>query len=866
MFCYSPLCKLLINRGRLKNLLNMCPTRSKIVWIVVFFSFSQCLSHENALANVLKDTNLTYQKMNDTIIITSKPTQEPKEYKLKTLRQTVRGQVIDEESKIPLIGVAVVIEGSSPLIGAITNIDGNFRIEKVPVGRVNLQLSHIGYEEKVIPNIVVNSAKEVVLKLTLHEYATKMAEVTVVAQLDKGTPINDMALVSGRSISPEESNRYAGPFNDPTRIMSNYAGIATTQDGSNDIIVRGNSPKYIQWRLEGVQITNPNHFANQSGIGTGGISALNNNLLATSDFYTSAFSAEYGDVLSGVYDIKLRSGNNERFEGVFGVGIMGTDITLEGPLKKGYTGSYLLNYRYSTITLMSNLGLVDRSGLTNFQDGAFKIMLPSNKLGTFSIFGLGGYSGFDLENMSGTEAVGSPGHSAQLSTLSKDHSTRSYLFNTGINHSINLSEKTYLNSSVVYATDGINDDVQARFISPAQAQGSSYQYFDGDLRKSTYRGAVTFHYKINNQHKLQAGIKYAYFSYDYFQQLRKDTVSARRVLADFDEQMSTLRNFISWKFQAFGKLTFITGIHQMNELYNQNRTLEPRFAMSWELNPTIDLTLGYGKHSTMESVHNYFAKVPNDQGKLTEPNRNLGLLKADHYTLAIEKRFQSDLKAKLGLYYQWLYDLPVANEYTSYYATLNERIDYEYVHLINKGNGKNYGVELTIEKFFNDSYYFLINMSLFQSKYKTLENRWRNTQYNSEYIANILAGKEFLNLGRKDNQAITINLKVFMGGGRKIIPLRRDDQGHLNVDPANDRYWDYTKAYESSLNDQYQIDLSMNYKWNKLKTTHEFYLNIYNITGAKGRISEYYDESEPDNIGYVTQIGLFPNLMYKVYF
>ncbi len=850
----------------MKSLLNKCHTKSKIVWIVVFFLFSQCLSHENALANVLKDTNLTYQKINDTIIITPKPKQEPKENKLKILRQTIRGQVIDEDSKLPLIGVTVMIEDSSPPIGATTNNDGDFRIEKVPVGRVNLQLSYIGYEQKVIPNIVVNSAKEVVLKLTLHENATKMSEVTVVAQMDKGTPINDMALVSARSISPEESNRYAGPFNDPTRIMSNYAGIATTQDGSNDIIVRGNSPKYIQWRLEGVQITNPNHFANQSGIGTGGISALNNNLLATSDFYTSAFPAEYGDVLSGVYDIKLRSGNNERFEGVFGVGIMGTDITLEGPLKKGYTGSYLLNYRYSTITLMSNLGLVDRSGVTTFQDGAFKIMLPSDKIGTFSIFGLGGYSGFDLENMSGLEAMGSPGHIAQLSTLSKDHSTRSYLFNTGINHSINLSKKSYLNTSVVYATDGINDNVQARPISPAPAQSSSYQYFDGDLSKSTYRGAVTFHYKINNKHKLQAGFKYAHFSYDYFQQLRKDTVSAQVVLADFAEQMSTLRNFISWKFQAFGKLTFISGIHQMNEFYNQNRTLEPRFAMSWELNPTIDLTLGYGKHSTMESAHNYFAKVPNDQGIFMEPNRNLGLLKADHYTLAIEKRFQPDLKAKLGLYYQWLYDLPVANEDTSYFATINERIDYEYVHLINEGNGKNYGVELTIEKFFNDSYYFLINISLFQSKYKTLENRWRNTQYNSEYIANILAGKEFLNLGRKDNQALTINLKVFMGGGRKIIPLRRDDQGHLNVDPTNDRYWDYNKAYESSLNDLYQIDLSMNYKWNKLKTTHEFYLNIYDITDAKGRISEYYDETEPDNIGYITQVGLFPNLMYKVYF
>lgn len=849
----------------MKNLLNKCDIRSRYFWIVVFVFYIQCLSHQYALANVLKDPNLINQEMNDAIIISSKPKQDSEETKQKILTQTIRGQVIDEESKLPLIGVTVMIEDSSPPIGATTNIDGNFRIEKVPVGRVNLQLSYIGYEQKIIPNIVVNSAKEVVLNLTLHEYATKMDEVTVVAQMDKGSPINDMALVDARSISPEESNRYAGPFNDPTRILSNYAGIATTQDGSNDIIVRGNSPKYVQWRLEGVQITNPNHFANQSGIGTGGISALNNNLLATSDFYTSAFPAEYGDVLSGVYDIKLRSGNNERFEGVLGVGIMGTDITLEGPLKKGYAGSYLVNYRYSTISLMSNLGLVDRSGATNFQDGAFKIMLPSDKLGTFSIFGLGGFSGFDLENISGIDAVLSPGFSGQLSSLSKDHSTRSYLFNTGINHSIYLSKKSYLNTSVIYSTDGINDNVQARYIPPAQAEESPYQYFDGDVSKSTYRGAMTFNYKFNNRHKLQTGFKYAYFSYDYFQQLQKDTVSAPRLLADFDEQMSTLRNFISWKFQAFSNVTFIAGIHQMNDFYNKNRTLEPRFAMDWRLTPNIDLTLGYGKHSTMESAHNYFAKVPNENGILTEPNRNLGLLKADHYTLAIEKRFRSDLKAKLGIYYQWLYDLPVAKD-SGYYATINERIDYEYVNLVNEGEGKNYGVELTIEKFFNNSYYFLVNMSLFQSKYKTLENKWRNTQYNSEYIANILAGKEFLNLGRKGNQALTINLKVFVGGGRKIIPLRRNDQGQLNVDPANDQYWDYDKAYESSLDDLYQIDLSMSYKWNRPKTTHEFYLNISDITGAKGRVSEYYDDSEPGNIGYITQVGLFPNLMYKVYF
>jgi hypothetical protein len=250
-------------------------------------------------------------------------------------------------------------------------MSGSFRFDKIPVGRIDLQLSYLGYERKIIPNIVVNSGKEVVLELDMQESIINMDVVVIKPEKEKGKALNEMSLIGARSISPEESNRYAGPFNDPSRIVSNYSGVAASQDGSNDIIVRGNSPKYMQWRLEGVQITNPNHFADQNGVGGSGISALNNNLLSTSDFYTGAFSPEYGDVLSGVYDIKLRAGNNEKFEGSAALGILGTDLTLEGPLKKGYGGSYLFNYRYSTISLIKDLGLVDVDGVPKFLDAAF---------------------------------------------------------------------------------------------------------------------------------------------------------------------------------------------------------------------------------------------------------------------------------------------------------------------------------------------------------------------------------------------------------------------------------------------------------------------------------------------------------------
>ena len=303
----------------------------------------------------------------------------------------------------------------------------------------------------------------------------------------------------------------------------------------------------------------------------------------------------------------------------------------------------------------------------------------------------------------------------------------------------------------------------------------------------------------------------------------------------------------------------------MNVLLNNKSTLEPRIAINWKLGNTSSVHAGYGSHSTMESIHNYFAKIKASDGSIIEPNKDLGLLKAHHYVVGYEKRFTKNLMSKLEFYYQHLYNLPVENNDTSYYATINEGVDFRYVDLVNKGKGKNYGVELTVERFFDRNFYFLVNGSLYSSKYQSLEGRERNTQYNGNYLINILAGKDFTNLGRKNNQTLALNTKIFVGGGKKIIPLLRNSQGNLAVDNANGKFWDYSKAYDNSIQDTYQVTISASYKWNKPRTTHEIFINLDNITNTKGKLTEYYDEDEPKSIGHTTQFGFFPNLMYRVF-
>jgi len=776
--------------------------------------------------------------------------------------QTVRGKIIDNDSQLPLPGASIIIIGSDPLIGTTSGQDGRFRLEDIEIGRVSLAISYIGYEERIRTNVVVNSGKEVVLSIALNQAFSSLSEVVVEANRGgkKGEALNEMSLISAQSISPEQSKRYAGGFNDPSRILSNLAGVTNSQNGENDIIVRGNSPKYIQWRLDGMEITNPTHFADQNAA-KGGISALNNDLLATSDFHTGAFAPEFGNVLSGVYDVKLRQGNNEQFEAAFGFGALGTDLTLEGPFKKGHPGSYLINYRYSAIGLVSDLGLVDIDGNLNYQDVAFKIVLPSKRLGVVSLFGLGGASGFDLLDVD-PQIQSPPGEGPSNIHIKEDYKKGNLLANVGMRHFINIGEKGVLNTLLSYSGSGIDEEVVQR----DSILSTQVQSVDSRLRSTAYSIKSQYRHTINPKNKIQIGTILSVNSFNNKQGQILIGGSQLTPVIDFEEDLTLVRNHFSWRHRLNEEVSMVVGLHNVNILLTKESTIEPRLAFSWQVNTSNSLKLGYGKHSSVESIHNYFAQVSQADGSRIETNKNLELLKAHHLVMGYEKRFSKNLMTKVEVYYQHLYDLPVENLDTSYYATINESNEFRYVDLVNEGKGKNYGVELTLERYFNENLYFLINGSLYESKYTAKEGKERNTLYNGNYQLNFLLGKEWAGLGKMENKTLALNTRVFFGGGQKHIPLLRDSNGNLDVDPANGRLYDYDKAYEDGLDDIFQLDFTASYKINRAKATHELFLSLVNLTDNQGKISEYYDPSETDQVGNVTQFGTFPNLMYRVYF
>jgi len=761
------------------------------------------------------------------------------------LFQTIRGTIIDQDSNSPIIGANVIVINSDPLLGSSTGLDGKFVIEDAPVGRVSLKVTCMGYEEISMPNLLITSSKELVLDISLTESVVKMEEIVISSTPDNGAVLNEMATVSARAFSVEETKRYAGSFNDPARMVSSFAGIMPAPEGDNYIAVRGNSPKGNQWRLEGVEIPNPNHFSDEGATG-GPINALNSAMLDNSDFFTGAFPAEYGNAFSGIFDMRLRNGNNQQREHSFSIGALGIDFTMEGPFKKECNSSYLFNYRYSTLALLENTGVVNFDGVPKYQDLSFKVNLPTPHAGVFSFFGLAGKSNLKHEL---------PSEENEDIIISK-FNVNSELAVMGLNHSIPLSRNTFIESGISVSENGsLYDEMDL-------VDTNEYQLLaDEKLRKYTMIGKTSLHSKINAHHKVSAGIVYTHFFYDFFTEYWDKPSDEMMVEQDEQGNSGLLQVYGNWKYRINDKLTFVGGLHYLNNLLNETYSLEPRAGLKWHFSPTQSLNFGFGIHSRMESLPTFFVQSQGEDGLIHQPNYWLGFPKSRQYVMAYQNFITPNLMMKVEAYYQDLYDIAVENDPNSSFSMLNAVSWYTERELVNQGSGYNYGLELTLERYFADTYYFMLTGSLYNSKYKALDNIERDTRFNGNYVGNFLFGKEFIFDNKPGKSRIlSINAKLSYIGARRFSP----------IDLEESREYGYTRVDESQAftlqgDDIFIANLGIAYRINKRKTSQEIKLDIQNITNADGMVDQYYN-SATDKIEYVYQLGMLPNIMYTIEF
>jgi hypothetical protein len=756
--------------------------------------------------------------------------------------QTIKGNVFDNETNIPLIGATIIISESDPLIGTTSDLEGKFKIEKVPLKRYNILVSYLGYESLTVPEILVTSAREVVINAGLKQSNIKMQELTFKVNNEKSKPLNTMAFVSARSFTVEETRRYAGGLDDPARLASSFAGVAMSSINDNGIVIRGNSARGVAWRLEGVDIPNPNHFAGANVAGGGIVTVFSSQMLANSDFFTGAFPAEYGNALAGVFDMKLRTGNNEKREHAVQLGLLGLDVASEGPFKKGRNASYLFNYRYSTFGIIKNF-LPENIGIPDYQDLSFKLNFP-NKHGSVSVWGIGSKDNYPKQEIND-------------STKWETANDRTY-FNwhlnmgaAGVAYKVIMGKQTYLNATLA-GTGTINNMDQKRFDDSLIVR-QNWLFTDNSSKIIL---SSFLNHKFNERLTLRTG--FYYHTLFYKLDLNSTLNDVPSTYQNFVKEQGTsyyLEYYAQAKYDIKNNLTLLTGINTMYFFLNKDFSIDPRISLKWQYNPKQSLSFGFGKHSQLEELKIYFINT-NTNGNIEYPNKNLELSHSLQYVLGYDWLINKNLRLKVEPYYQYLYNIPGIPD--SSYSMINFTQDWTFrSSLKNNSLGRNYGVDFTLERFLHNNYYYLITASLFDSRYKGGDGIWRDTRYNKGYIVNLLIGKEYY---FSQNRIFGANLRLNFMGGERISPVLTDKSLQEKT-----IIYDETKAFQDQMPATYNLDITFTYRTNKKNHSGIWALQLKNALGNPmyGGYDYYYKAGTIESSEVVI---ILPVLSYKIEF
>lgn len=754
----------------------------------------------------------------------------------------IRGTVTDKSSSLPLQFARVVITNTQPLIGTTTDSTGSFSLRNISLGRYDLEVSLVGYQTTVIREVLVASGKQTLVNIDLVENLTQLNEVVVSSSVNKQAALNPYAVVSAKMLSVEEASRYAGGFDDPARLASAFAGVASNS-GSNGIIVRGNAPRFLQWRMEGVEIPSPNHFNDLRAFGGGVLTALSSQMLANSDFFTGAFPAEYSNALSGVFDMNLRKGNNQKRETTIQLGLIGLEAAQEGPFKKGGKSSYVFNYRYATLGLLAPV-LPDGAETINYQDLSFKLNFPTQRAGTFSIWGLGLIDG----------ANASP---------KKDTTKRFYYDDSrkddismltgalGVNHKLFIKNNTYFHTVLAATANGTDWQTKSLTAAEELVPYSNITHTNWDYSLASYVNK-----KISSRHTNRTGVRVRYLNYQL--KLNKAAVvgdiPAEIVNASGNSILSSA--FTNSAVSITPTLKLNMGLTTQYFNLNNRYTIEPRIGLSHTFGEKHTLSAAYGLHSRIESLNFYYNNDLMSGSKAV--NKDLDFTKAHHIVLSYGINVSSLVYFRVEPYYQQLFDVPVAEG--SSFSALNLQTEWFFAQkLVNQGEGRNYGVDLTLEKYMSKGFYYMLTASVFDAKYKGGDGVWRNTRFNRNFVVNMLAGKEW-KVGKSKQNTFNINGRVTLQGGERYAPF--------DVEATSIRkeiVYDESRAFTQQTEPMLNVHLTIAFRKNKLKSSREIALKVVNLTQQPDFYGYQYN-FRTGGIDQDVETVLLPNLSYKIQF
>lgn len=740
--------------------------------------------------------------------------------------QSVRGLVQDADRKESLFKASIFLmeKSDSSLLQTTTDGDGIFQLRAPRPGVYSLKISHLGFETRIIPEISLDFGKELVLEIGLKPAANDLPVIEIrpeigVAQLAPGQ----------HALTREAILHNPATFFDPARLAQSLPGVAN-DDQNNGLSIRGLSPALFQYRIEGLEVVNPNHLSNAGTLtdlptaNSGGVQMLSAQMLGNSSIYTGPTPTGYANSVAGLMDIRLRPGNADHYEATIQAGLVGLDASIEGPIDRHRRTSFLVNYRYSTISLLEKMGVPLGDESVNFQDLSVHLRSKTKRLGTFSAFGIFGESSNEFEGTSDSTKWLSFKDGQNIYFSQKTHIV-------GFNHEIRLGKIGIVNLGFANSQTEPN-----RREKPANPD--LVPVFSEYLRKNTVR--IAWNVKLGQRVRMDAGaegLKAAYsgghgYPNDAGFFWRTTPSQSRFWLAAIIQPSPFL------EIELAGRAVF----------QDKNRWFTPKGGLYFRLDSKNRLSFLFERQVQM----------------LFQPVLPLPL-ETRHLAARSEHIFRKGVRFQAAIFYQKFQPFQSGSFGLFHFSPLDftdaRLADVGFIGLAETDAGFG-GLELSGDHQFKNGWSATANATFFDGKQEIAADKFERTRFNNRWSANILIGKEWTKSRENSSKTRTLglNLRLFGRGGFRETPID-------TAASFTQKYTVFVSTQPNTLRlpNYFRADLRLFWKKNRANRTGTLALDIQNLTNLQNVAWHFYDPFLRKVVAK-TGLGLVPILSYRLDF
>ncbi|MBK7944878.1 MAG: carboxypeptidase regulatory-like domain-containing protein [Flavobacteriales bacterium] len=750
----------------------------------------------------------------------------------------VLGRVLDADTQQPLVGATVHIALSDTSQKTTTDSRGAFRFQMLPVGIHRVRAELVGYEPSSVPEVWARAGRSEDLTIALRRKPLELEAVEI-----RGDALDRMRMIGTHTLSVEQTLRLPATFLDPARLASTRPGIATVNDQANHISVRGNGPAANAYLLEGAEIVCPNHLTNAGTasdlptLSGGGVTILSAQMLGPSRLLTGGFGAGYGNALGGILDMRLRRGSSERQGFTAQAGLLGIDLSAEGPIDSAGRSTYLINYRYSTLGLLSALGVDLGDEAISFQDLSFHVAMPIGRA-SLSLFGLGGMS----ENV----------HAAKADTaeweFDKDSEDIRYagrMGAAGLTFAMPLGSKTHWRSTVV-----ISENDQSRKSEGFHGTGAIIARTSTALFERKITGITRVSGRLGDNVSYETG----------------GSAMERTVVKNllFNETVSgwLLRPYASVRVALNARMRLETGIAYALYSANSTSAFEPRITTAYALGDRSALSVSIGQRSQLPAVQLYYVKPASNPWD----NSAIGLQRMREVVLAFDHSLKPRARIHVEAYHQQR-SMAASGDATRWIPPFNDDGSLSnawdnplVLDLRSAGEGSNTGIECSYDRDFDRNRYLHVNAAAFRSTYADVDGRTHESRWSQGFLANLIVGREFESRNERRVRVWGVNARGVLAGGLKASPI--DSTWSMF---SGGTVHDPSRPFTEQLPLYHRIDLRVYLKRERTGRSGQCSLDLQNILNTRNEAYRYFDQRQGKVVAQ-EQLGLIPNLSYRIEF